>query len=321
MVMVNDKSRITTWGEAPAFTSTPAPPTPEPASGLVQIRVLAAGVHQLVRSRAAGKHYTSGPLPHMVGVDGVGTTVPDGKRVYFITLRSGGGSFAEVVNVPKDYVFELPEEVSPEEAAAMVNPAMSGWMAMKARVDMEKLPKDGWTVLIMGATSASGAIAATLARELGATRVIGVARNASKLAAVPGLDATVVLSSPDVSATDFSKLGEIDVILDYLYGPPTAHLLGNLPRQRRPLQYVQVGTVAGPDIALPGAVLRSKDVTIRGAGPGAWGFDELQAALPGMLALLGKVPPPRVRVEKMSEIAKVWGKEKDDDGERLVFTL
>lgn len=150
--------------------------------------------------------------------------------------------------------------------------------------------------------------------------MIGVARNAAKLAAVPGLDASVVLA-PDVSATDFSKLGEVDVVLDYLYGPPTAHLLANLPRQRRPLQYVQIGTVAGPDVALPGAVLRSKDVTIRGAGPGAWGFDELQAALPDMLALLGKVPPPLVRVEPMSKIGEVWGAEKKEDGERLVFTL
>lgn len=165
-------AQVTTYGEPPAYTAAPAPPTPEPASGLVQIRVLAAGVHQLVRSRAAGKHYTSGPLPHVVGVDGVGKTVPGDKLVYFITLRTASGSFAEVVNVPKGYVFDLPEGVNPEDAAAMVNPAMSSWMALTARVDLEKLPKNGWTVLVMGATSASGAIAACLARELGATRCV-----------------------------------------------------------------------------------------------------------------------------------------------------
>ena len=111
--MIN-AAQVTSWGAPPAYTALPAPPVPSPESGIVQIRVLATGVHQLVRSRAAGKHYTSGPLPHVVGVDGVGSTIPEGKLVYFITLRTGGGSFAEIVNVPKSYVFDLPEGAKPE---------------------------------------------------------------------------------------------------------------------------------------------------------------------------------------------------------------
>ncbi len=94
-------AQVTSWTSPPAYTAVPVPPAPLAGSGIVQIRVLAVGEHQLVRSRAAGKHYTSGPLPHVVGVDGVGRTIPEGKLVYFITLRTGGGSFAEVVNVPK----------------------------------------------------------------------------------------------------------------------------------------------------------------------------------------------------------------------------
>lgn len=110
------------------------------------------------------------------------------------------------------------------------------------------------------------------------------------------------------------------MILDYLYGPITQHLLTSLPRQRRPLQYVQIGTVAGPDIALPGAVLRSKNFTLRGAGPGAWGFDELNAELPEMLAFTAEAPRPKIKVEKMSDIEKVWN-EKGNGEERLVFTV
>ncbi|KZT12260.1 GroES-like protein [Laetiporus sulphureus 93-53] len=311
-------AQVTSWGAPPTYTTIPAPPTPSENSEIVRIRVLATGVHQLVRSRAAGKHYTSGALPHTVGVDGVGTILPEGKTVYFITLRTGGGSFAELVNVPKPWVFDLPMGVKPEAIAAMVNPAMSSWMALKTRVDMQQLPKDGWTVLIVGATSTSGTIAAALARKLGAKRIIGVARNATKLSAVPNLDSTLALLEPIIS-TDFSQLGEVDVILDYLYGPIAAHLLSSLPRQRRPMQYVQIGTVAGPDIALPGAALRSKNLTIRGAGPGAWSFEELSRELPEMLTMLGEVEPPKIRIEKLSEIERVWG-EKDMDGERLVFT-
>ena len=315
--MIN-AAQVTSWGAPPTYTALPAPPVPSLETGIVQIRVLATGVHQLVRSRAAGKHYTSGPLPHVVGVDGVGSTIPEGKLVYFITLRTGGGSFAEVVNVPKSYVFDLPEGAKPEAVAAMVNPAMSSWMALKARVDMAKLPKEGWTALIVGATSASGVIAAATARRLGATKVIGVARNAAKLAAVPNIDVQVIIEEP-VTSTDFSQLGEVDVILDYLYGPLVAHLLSTLPRQRRPLQYVQIGTVTDPDMALPGSALRSKDLTIRGAGPGAWGFDELNEELPELLSFVAEAPSPQLRVEKLKDIEKVWG-EKIRDGERLVFT-
>ncbi|RPD64552.1 GroES-like protein [Lentinus tigrinus ALCF2SS1-7] len=311
-------AQVTSWGSPPTYTALPAPPSPLPESGVVQIRVLATGVHQLVRSRAAGKHYTSGPLPHVLGVDGVGTTIPEGKLVYFITLRTGGGSFAEVVNVPKSYVFDLPDGAKPEMVAAMVNPAMSSWMALKTRVDLTQLPKEGWTALIVGATSASGVIAAATARKLGATRVIGVARNATKLAAVPNIDVQVIIGDP-VTSTDFSQLGEVDVILDYLYGPLVAHLLSTLPRQRRPLQYVQIGTVTGPDMALPGAALRSKNLTIRGAGPGAWGFDELNNELPEMLSFVVQAPPPKLRVEKLKDIEKAWGV-MENDGERLVFT-
>ncbi|KAI0691095.1 hypothetical protein C8T65DRAFT_699836, partial [Cerioporus squamosus] len=99
-------AQVSSWGSPPVYTAVAAPPTPLPESDVVQIRVL-------------GRHYTSGPLPHIVGVDGVGSTVAEGKLVYFITLRTGGGSFAEVVNVPKSYyVFDLPEGVQPEAVAA-----------------------------------------------------------------------------------------------------------------------------------------------------------------------------------------------------------
>ncbi|TFK79499.1 hypothetical protein K466DRAFT_606105, partial [Polyporus arcularius HHB13444] len=68
------------------------------------------------------------------------------------------------------------------------------------------------------------------------------------------------------------------------------------------------------------AALRSKNLTIRGAGPGAWGFDELNDELPEMLSFVAETEPPKLRVEKLSDIEKVWG-EKVQDGERLVFTV
>jgi NADPH:quinone reductase-like Zn-dependent oxidoreductase len=77
----------------------------------------------------------------------------------------------------------------------------------------------------------SGTIAIQLAKKLGAAKVIGVARNASALATL-GLDDTIVLQPTE---TDFSKLGDVDIVLDYLYGPPTEQLFKSLTT-KRPVQ-------------------------------------------------------------------------------------
>ena len=201
------------------------------------------------------KHYTSRPLPHIVRVNGVGSTIPEGKLVYF-TPADGGKLIRGMVNIPKSYVFDLPEGAKPEAVATMVNLVMSSWMVLKLRVDMAKLPKEGWTALIVSATSARGVIAATTARILRVTEVYRAACHMSML-----IDVHVIIGNP-VTCTDRSQLDEVDVILDYLYGPLVAHLLSTLSQQRRPLQYVQIGTITDHDMALPRSVLRSKDLAI-----------------------------------------------------------
>lgn len=96
---------------------------PGPDSDLVQVKVIASGVHRLVRSRAAGKHYSAKGLPHIPGIDGTGTTT-DGKLVYFSTITPTGGTMADYVNVPKRATISLPEGADPVQIAGLVNPAM-----------------------------------------------------------------------------------------------------------------------------------------------------------------------------------------------------
>lgn len=175
------------WGHAPEHIQTETPRVPRADSGNVQLKVLAAGLHRLVQSRAAGTHYSSGNLPHIPGTDGVGTT-QDGPVVYFSMFKTGG-SFSAVVNVPKQAVTPLPEGVDPYQVAAFVNPALSSWMAWSKRTNT--LPP-GFSVLIMGARSASGAIAISIARALGASKVIGSARDVTSLSTL-ALDETITL--------------------------------------------------------------------------------------------------------------------------------
>ena len=61
---------------------------PVPANGEVEVTVSAAALSNVVRSRASGTHYSSsGQLPFVVGIDGVGY-LDDGRRVYFVLSES-----------------------------------------------------------------------------------------------------------------------------------------------------------------------------------------------------------------------------------------
>lgn len=299
-------------------------PTSPPA-GWIQVRVEAAGVHNLVRSRAAGRHYTSKSLPHIPGTDGVGSIISVGadvsnaklsvgQSVYFSTIATGG-SYSEIVNVPAQAAVALPEGVDPVQIAAFTNPGMSSWMALKARLfpTLDQL-QAGFTVVILGATSASGRIAASTARILGAGKVVGVARNEEALRGVPGLDDFVTLKDP-VTETDLSTLGDVDIVLDYLYGDAVAHLFASLG-SKRPTQYVHIGSLAGTTTSLDGAILRSKSLTIRGAGPGSWAMSEMAKQLPSLMEAFRQIPHTKVREVPLRDIESVWG---EKGGDRVVF--
>ena len=211
-------------------------------------------------------------------------------------------------------ITRLPDGMDPIRAAGWINPGSSSWMALRARC--QNLPVD-FSVLIMGATSASGRMAVPLARSLGAKRIVGCARNEDALRALGGLDDVVTLLDP-VEKTDFKRLGHVDVVLDYIYGPPTEHLLKSLESKDQLRQYVHIGSLAALEVSIPGQVLRSKNLVIRGSGPGSYGFGELEREMGPMLEAISKIQEElKVRVEKLSDVEKVWG----EKGERIVFTV
>ncbi|KAL8663161.1 MAG: hypothetical protein Q9202_004093 [Teloschistes flavicans] len=306
-------AQMTQGSKLPKFTSVPKPSQPDAPSDLVQLKVLATGLHRLVRSRASGQHYTSDAIQQIPGVDGVGETT-DGRKVFFLCFKEGG-SFAEYINVPRRNTCPLPSGLGPIKAAGLVNPALSSWMALTARCD--NLPKD-FSVLIMGATSASGRLALPLARSLGATRVIGCARNEEALKSMD-LNDHVVLQDP-VTSTDFSKVGNVDVVLDYVYGPVVVHLLKSLKPTGR-VQYVHIGSLAAygdssaVEISLPGSVLRGMDLTVRGSGMGAWDVRTVGKVLDGLLQSLVDIGEEKISVKKLEEIETAW----TQVGDRLVF--
>src|ERR1700761_2081347 len=104
-----------------------------PGPGELRVRVLAAGLHPVVKSRAKGSHYTSsGQFPLIPGVDGVGL-LDDGRRVFFAAGRPRFGTFAERCLARADAIFPLGDAITDAAAAALGNPAMSSWGALSFR--------------------------------------------------------------------------------------------------------------------------------------------------------------------------------------------
>lgn len=239
----------------------------------VAVDVLAAGLHPRVRSGASGRHYTStGALPLVPGVDGVGC-LPDGRRVYFLALDSDHGTMADRTVVDRGRCVPLPDGAHAATVAAAMNPAMSSWVGLRLRAQLTP----GQNVLVLGATGNAGQMAVQIAKRLGAPQVIGAGRDPKRLAALSDHAADAVVSLAGDREQVLFALGEaagdVDVVIDYLWGEPSelvmAGLLSHRTASDRPLTWVQIGAIAGPKLELPSAALRSNDLRILGSGQGS----------------------------------------------------
>src|SRR5277367_4438101 len=199
---------------------------PVPANGEVRITVSAAALSNVVKSRASGTHYSSsGELPFVVGIDGVGR-LDDGRRVYFVLPKAPFGSMSEKTVAPPARRLPLPDDLDDVTAAAIANPGMSSWAAYKERAKL----KAGETVLVNGATGASGRLAVQIARYLGAKKIIATGRNSEALQSLTalGADVTITLKADETALEEAFKAqfaAGVDVVVDYLWGRSAEMLL------------------------------------------------------------------------------------------------
>ncbi|MBE7700135.1 zinc-binding alcohol dehydrogenase family protein [Oerskovia sp. Sa1BUA8] len=298
---------VTSFDRPPRWTEVP---DPEPGPGEVLVHVLAAGLHPRVRSGAAGTHYTSdGVLPLVPGFDGVGRT-EDGRRVFFAGLEAPRGSMADLVAVPADDLVDLPEGLDDVTVAAVMNPAMSAWLALRHRAGL----RPGEAVLVLGATGNAGRLAVQLARHLGAGRVVGAGRDPASLAVVRrlGADAVVPLTADDAAERLAREAADVDVVVDYVWGAPTEGALAAVTGARSDpahlLRWVHVGATAGPTITLPAATLRKTNVQVSGSGQGSVSPVAMVSALRELAAALPQVRPQvDVVTTPLREVEAAWG--------------
>jgi len=285
---------------------------PIPADGEVLVTISAAALSNVVKSRASGTHYSSsGQFPFVVGIDGVGR-LDDGRRVYFVLPHAPFGSMSEKTAIRSSQCVSLPDELDDVTAAAIANPGMSAWAALKERAELAV----GEVVLVNGATGAAGRLAVQIAKYLGARKVVATGRNREVLKSLVdlGADVTIPLGDggdafEDALKEQFSGDG-VDVVLDYLWGQSAERIIiagAKAGKDPVPIRFVHIGSVSAPDITLPSAALRSSAITLMGSGIGSIPVnrmvraigDLMKATVPGGFQITTKTVP-------LSNVENVW---------------
>ncbi|WP_431878236.1 quinone oxidoreductase family protein [Amycolatopsis sacchari] len=301
---------VSAFDVPPRYQDFPDPTATGPDELVVD--VLAAGLHPRVRSQANGSHYTStGELPLVPGVDGVGRG-PDGRLRYFVLPETALGSMAErtVIDVRRSVV--LPEGSDVLAVAAAMNPAMSSWVALRRRAEFQP----GQDVLVLGATGNAGRLAVQIAKLLGAGRVVAAGRDEARLSAV-GASETVPLDR-------VAEAADVDVVLDYVWGEPTAAAMAAVATHRadrgKPLTWIEIGSVAGPTAAIPSAALRAARLRIIGSGQGSVTPRDIIAELPPLAEEITRGTfEINARPVALSDVEQAWA-ESTRTTERLVLT-
>jgi len=266
---------VNSFGVSPSFQDFREP---QASDGEAVVEVHAAALSPIVKGLASGKHYASGATAGFVpGVDGVGVDAA-GRRVYFLFPKAPFGSMAEQSLVASQMMVPVPLDLSDERAAAIATAGLASWTALSRRARLQT----GETVMVIGATGSAGSMALQTARYFGASKVIAVGRDETKLNRLDA-DARIVLNDDADGALRAQFDAGVDVVLDFVWGEPAIRVLRAATRNRGSrtgeprLRYVQLGTVAGDEIPIRGDSLRSTGLELIGSGIGSVAVKDLVA--------------------------------------------
>lgn len=306
---------VNDFKKGPQFQSFQAP---QPTGKEKLIQVLAASVNHRVLSQADGTHYTSdGKLPLIPGLDGVGK-LADGSLAYFVTSNPVYGSLAQQTVVDQRRIIPLPADIDVNKVAASMNPAMSSWMAFKDRLGTDI---NGKNVLILGATGNSGSLAVEISHYLGAKSVVAVGRNKKKLATLNVEKEISLLDDPADVKQAVQSVADVDIVLDYLWGDAAKQvMLAMLPAKSshsQSLTWIEIGSMAGAEMSLPSAALRSVNLNLIGSGQGSIDPQVYLSQLPELAHLIstGKFNVA-VDAQPLSQVTTKWNSKTE---QRLVF--
>ncbi len=235
---------------------------PTAGDGQAVVAVSAAGLNPIDLRVASGTlAERRPPLPSVVGSEGIGT-LEGGRRVYFSSAVAPFGSVAARALIAAGEAIDVPDGVEDAPAVAFGIAGTAAWLALERRGQLAA----GETVVVLGASGPVGLIGVQVAKLLGAGRVVAAARSEAGLrrAAERGTDATVRLegSVEDITAALRDAAGgDVDLVLDPLWGEPAAAALGALGIHGR---LVNLGESAGAQATFASHGVRFQELSILG---------------------------------------------------------
>ncbi|MEH0579596.1 zinc-binding dehydrogenase [Streptomyces sp. B21-108] len=224
------------------------------------------GAHHLLQVSRAGVNYADmhvrgnsylAPvtLPYIPGNEVVGTTA-DGKR--FVGLTQGGG-YAEQAHVHRRTSWEVPDDVTDEQAVALCLQGNSAYHLLHTVAAV----REGQTVAIPAAAGGLGSIAVQLAKGIGA-KVIALASTKEKRQLAEDLGADAVVDSTSENLTEEIKEaagGPVQVALEMTGGPTFHSIIAALAPNGRLAVY---GYASGQTTEVSTKVLMEQSITVSG---------------------------------------------------------
>lgn len=297
-----------TPGRAPTYDDHPAPVA---APRTAVLRVSASPVVPLDLLCASGTSYFGVPAtPYVPGGQGVGIVESSdahapGTRVWFFAtagMKPGDGSLAERCAVPDTDVVPIDAEVPDELAAAFGLSGIAAWMSLSWRARLQS----GERVLVLGGGGAVGQAAIGVARVLGASTVVAMARPESVArASAAGADVVVPLEGDEDDLTStLAQHGPFDVVVDPVFGAASTAASRHLAERGR---LVNLGGAASDLATYSSAVLRSRTASVLGYTNNAITAEQRREAI---TVVLGHAAAGRIRIQydvhPLAEVERVW---------------
>ncbi len=184
-------------------------PDPEAADGEVVVEVARCGVNFADTHVTRNDYLAKQELPLIPGGEVSGRTT-DGRRVAAILMNGG---YAQKVAVPEAMLVPVPDEVTDDQAAAILLQGLTAHALIHKCAHLEP----GETVVIEAAAGGTGSLAVQLAKRHGA-RVIGLASSPEKRELVErlGADATADSRADDIESAILEANGgkKVDAVFE-----------------------------------------------------------------------------------------------------------
>ena len=251
-------------------------PVPRVGVGEVLIKVAAAGVNRPDILQRRGLYPPPPGAPDILGLEVAGEVVEagegaDGLLGKTVCALVAGGGYAEYCAAPAGTCFQVPETLSPAEAAAMPETLFTVWVNLFER----GFAAEGDAVLVHGGTSGIGTMAIALGKLFN-LKVIVTCGNDEKCARATELGAAAAINyrsqdfAEEVKA--FTGGAGVAVVLDMVGGDYVPRNLACLSDEGRHVSIAfQRGAkseIAIPDLmrrrlTLTGSTLRPRSVEFK----------------------------------------------------------